>query len=196
MSSGTEKHRDDGFLLSSDYSTIRRQAPKADPVRLLAWQEAGRKNLEMTYVRSEFENGSESDEHTRSDPSDDDGYNVVIADNCQRIFVYGLKLLWNIENRDAVWSFVGGLSKAFQPPKPSPSRQYAQKKLLEEHQSHSGGEMQQDGSSKLTTTSHGAASSVDPAEITGSLSSPSHSVKSENSSSAVDNSSSGAVGNF
>lgn len=196
MSSGTEKHRDDGFLLSSDYFTIRRQAPKADPVRLLAWQEAGRKNLEMTYVRSEFENGSESDEHTRSDPSDDDGYNVVIADNCQRVFVYGLKLLWNIENRDAVWSFVGGLSKAFQLPKPSPSRQYAQKKLLEEHQSHSGGEMQQDGSSKPTTTSYGAASSVDPAEITGSLSSPSHSVKSENSSSVVDNSSSGAVGNF
>ncbi|KAM5575295.1 protein SABRE [Rosa sericea] len=189
MSSGTEKHRDDGFLLSSEYFTIRRQAPKADPVSLLAWQEAGRKNLEMTYVRSEFENGSESDEHTRSDPSDDDGYNVVIADNCQRIFVYGLKLLWNIENRDAVWSFVGGLSKAFQAPKPSPSRQYAQKKLLEEQQSHSGGEMQQDGSSKPTTTIHGAA----PAEVSGSLSSPSPSVKSEISSSAVDNSSSGVV---
>nr|GFA15829.1 hypothetical protein [Tanacetum cinerariifolium] len=45
----TERHRDDGFLLSSDYFTIRRQSPKADPVRLLAWQEAGRKNLEMTY---------------------------------------------------------------------------------------------------------------------------------------------------
>ncbi|KAK6940268.1 FMP27, GFWDK domain [Dillenia turbinata] len=130
----TEKHRDDGFLLSSDYFTIRRQAPKADPARLLAWQEAGRKNLEMTYVRSEFENGSESDEHIRSDPSDDDGYNVVIADNCQRVFVYGLKLLWTIENRDAVWSWVGGISKAFQPPKPSPSRQYAQRKLLEEKQ--------------------------------------------------------------
>ncbi|KAK6938059.1 FMP27, C-terminal [Dillenia turbinata] len=130
----TEKHRDDGFLLSSDYFTIRRQAPKADPARLLAWQEAGRKNPEMTYVRSEFENGSESDEHIRSDPSDDDGYNVVIADNCQRVFVYGLKLSWTIENRDAVWSWVGGISKAFQPPKPSPSRQYAQRKLREEKQ--------------------------------------------------------------
>ncbi|KAL6176770.1 hypothetical protein ACLB2K_053403 [Fragaria x ananassa] len=192
MSSGTEKHRDDGFLLSSEYFTIRRQAPKADPVSLLAWQEAGRKNLEMTYVRSEFENGSESDEHTRSDPSDDDGYNVVIADNCQRIFVYGLKLLWNIENRDAVWSFVGGLSKAFQAPKPSPSRQLAQKKLVEEQQSQSGGEMQQDGSSKPTTTSPTSHSAA-PAEVSGSLSSPSPSVKSETSSSAVDNSSSGVV---
>ncbi|PWA78484.1 Armadillo-like helical [Artemisia annua] len=46
----TERHRDDGFLLSSDYFTIRRQSPKADPARLLAWQEAGRKNLEMAYV--------------------------------------------------------------------------------------------------------------------------------------------------
>ncbi|WOL08896.1 protein SABRE isoform X1 [Canna indica] len=127
----TERSRDDGFLLYSDYFTIRRQAPKADPERLLAWQEAGRKNLEMTYVRSEFENGSESD-HTRSDASDDDGFNVVIADNCQRIFVYGLKLLWTIENRDAVWSWVGGISKAFEAPKPSPSRQYAQRKLIEE----------------------------------------------------------------
>ncbi|RWW48513.1 hypothetical protein BHE74_00045406 [Ensete ventricosum] len=114
--------------------------PKADPARLLAWQEAGRKNLEMTYVRSEFENGSESD-HTRSDPSDDDGFNVVIADNCQRIFVYGLKLLWTLENRDAVWSWVGGISKAFEPPKPSPSRQYAQRKLIEEQQKLDGSEV-------------------------------------------------------
>lgn len=137
----TEKHRDEGFLLSCDYFAIRRQAPKADATRLLAWQEAGRKNLEKTYVRSEFENGSESDEHARSDPSDDDGYNVVIADNCQRVFVYGLKLLWTIENRDAVWSWVGGISKAFEPRKPSPSRQYAQRKLHEENQRHSLSEM-------------------------------------------------------
>ncbi|CAN6722451.1 unnamed protein product [Malus baccata var. baccata] len=175
VSSCTGKHRDDGFLLSSDYFTIRRQAPKADPARLLAWQGAGRKNLEMTYVRSEFENGSESDEHTRSDRSDDDGYNVVLADNCQRIFVYGLKLLWTIENRDAVWSFVGGLSKAFQPPKPSPSRQYAQRKLHEENQAHTGGEMQQDGNSKPSTTSHGVtSSSIEHAETSGSLSYPAH----------------------
>ncbi|KAL9665175.1 hypothetical protein QQ045_020586 [Rhodiola kirilowii] len=127
----TERHCDNGFLLSSDYFTIRRQAPKADPSRLIAWQEAGR-NLEMTYVRSEFENGSDSDERARSEPSDDDGYNVVIADNCQRIFVYGLKLLWTIENRDAVWSWVGGISKAFEPPKPSASRQYSQRKSVEE----------------------------------------------------------------
>ncbi|CAN4092319.1 unnamed protein product [Withania somnifera] len=156
--SSMERQRDDGFLLSSDYFTIRRQAPKADPDRLLAWQEAGRRNLEMTYVRSEFENGSESDDHTRSDPSDDDGYNVVIADNCQRIFVYGLKLLWTLENRDAVWSWVGGISKAFESPKPSPSRQYAQRKLLEDSDVIDRTELPQDDNQK-SPVSHGASSS-------------------------------------
>ncbi|KAF3447266.1 hypothetical protein FNV43_RR12446 [Rhamnella rubrinervis] len=181
----TEKHRDDGFLLSSDYFTIRRQAPKADPARLLAWQEAGRRNLEMTYVRSEFENGSDSDEHTRSDPSDDDGYNVVIADNCQRIFIYGLKLLWTIGNRDAVWSWVGGLSKAFAPPKPSPSRQYTQRKLLEENHPHDGAEVQVDGISKPPTTSQDSSTPVQNTGTSGSLSSPSDSIQVENSSSVA-----------
>ncbi|KAL5844517.1 hypothetical protein ACOSQ4_010475 [Xanthoceras sorbifolium] len=181
MDSCTEKHRDDGFLLSSDYFTIRRQAPKADPARLLAWQEAGRSNLEMTYVRSEFENGSESDEHTRSDPSDDDGYNVVIPDNCQRVFVYGLKLLWTIENRDAIWSFVGGISKAFEPSKPSPSRQYAQRKLLEEKQKQGEAEILKDDISK-------SPSAVSPShhdETLGQTSSLSPSVKMENPPSAM-----------
>ena len=103
----TEKNCDDGFLLSSDYFTIRRQSPKADPARLLAWQEAGRRTIEMAYVRSEYDNGSETDDHMRSDPSDDEGYNVVVADDCQSVFVYGLKLLWTIGNRDAVWAWVG-----------------------------------------------------------------------------------------
>nr|KJB58840.1 hypothetical protein B456_009G228700 [Gossypium raimondii] len=179
----TEKHRDEGFLLSSDYFTIRRQAPKADPARLLAWQEAGRKNLEMTYVRSEFENGSESDEHARSDPSDDDGYNVVIADNCQRIFVYGLKLLWTIENRDAVWSFVGGISKAFEPQKPSPSRQYAQRKLVEEKQKLGEPEMPQEDASKSPSTNQGVPSQH--IETSGSHSSLSHAVGLECSSTAA-----------
>lgn len=131
---GDEKNRDAGFLLSCDYITIRRQAPKADIERLLAWQKAGRSNLEVTYLRSEFENGSESDEHVLSDPSDDDGYNVVLSDNCQRVFVYGLKLLWTIENRDAVFSFVSGISKVFEPAQPSPSRQHTQRKILERNQ--------------------------------------------------------------
>lgn len=182
MNGCTEKHRDDGFFLSSDYFTIRRQAPKADPTRLLAWQDAGRRNLEMTYVRSEFENGSESDEHTRSDLSDDDGYNVVIADNCQRVFVYGLKLLWTIGNRDAVWSWVGGISKALEPSKPSPSRQYARKKLLEEKQKNGGTE---NDISKSLPVSHEAISSSHQGETSGQISSPSHSVKMENSSSAT-----------
>ncbi|KAJ9560488.1 hypothetical protein OSB04_005648 [Centaurea solstitialis] len=155
----TERHRDDGFLLSSDYFTIRRQAPKADPARLLAWQEAGRRNLEMTYVRSEFENGSESDEQARSDPSEDDGYNVVIADNCRRIFVYGLKLLWTIENRNAVWSWVGELSKAFAPSKPSPSRQYAQRKLLEGTRVQNISESLQEDASKNPSIGQGGSAS-------------------------------------
>ncbi|RZC51991.1 hypothetical protein C5167_020418 [Papaver somniferum] len=183
MSAGTEKHKDDGFLLSSDYFTIRRQAPKADPAKLLSWQEAGKRNPEMTYVRSEFENGSESDEHTRSDPSDDDGFNVVIADNCQRVFVYGLKLLWTIENRDAVWSFAGGLSKAFQPPKPSPSRQYTQRKLLEENQVHDDAEKPQDEASKLSplTTQGSPHPSPQHADAVGSHPSSSHTVNIESS---------------
>ncbi|CAN4115175.1 unnamed protein product [Withania somnifera] len=132
-SGSMDRHQDDGFLLSSEYFTIRRQSPKADPGRLLAWKEAGRRNIETTCVRSEVDNGSESDEKTRSDPSDDDGYNVVIADNCQRIFVYGLKILWTLEIRDAVQSWATGLSKAFEPSKPSPAMQFAQQKLLEEN---------------------------------------------------------------
>ncbi|KAJ8762590.1 hypothetical protein K2173_008029 [Erythroxylum novogranatense] len=175
----TEKHHDDGFFLSCDYFTIRRQAPKADPASLLAWQEAGRKNLEMTYVRSEFENGSESDDHTGSDPSDDDGYNVVIADNCQRIFVYGLKLLWNIENRDAVWSFVGGLSKAFEPPKPSPSRQYAQRNLLEENQLRVEDKMNEEDNCKGPSTNQNRNPPSQQAEPLESRTSPSHSLKNE-----------------
>ncbi|KAL6012637.1 hypothetical protein ACLOJK_003126 [Asimina triloba] len=152
LGGSTEKSQDDGFLLSSDYFTIRRQAPKADPAKLLAWQEAGRKNVEMTYVRSEFENGSDSDQN-HSDPSDDDGFNVVIADNCQRVFVYGLKLLWTIKNRDAVWSWAGGISKAFSPSKPSPSRQYAQRRLLEEQQKADGHEiLQEDGTKQSVAT--------------------------------------------
>ncbi|KAL8172011.1 hypothetical protein V2J09_023815 [Rumex salicifolius] len=130
----TDRQRDDGFFLSSDYFTIRKQTPKADPARLSSWQEAGRRNLEITCVKSDIENGSESDENGRSDLSDDDGYNVVVADSCQRIFVYGLKLLWNIENRDAVWSWGSQLAKAVAPPKASPSRQYAQRIFFEENQ--------------------------------------------------------------
>lgn len=173
-----ERPRDDGFLLSSDYFTIRKQSPKADPARLLAWQEPGRKNLEWPYVRSEFENGSDSDEHTRSDPSDDDGYNVVIADNCQRVFIYGLKLLWNIENRDAVWSWVGGLSKAFAPSKPSPSRQYAQRKLLEEKQRLA--DMDKPGENALMSSSAGGGNTSSPKqENSASMPSPSHFAKPE-----------------
>ncbi|CAN6317258.1 unnamed protein product [Urochloa humidicola] len=146
MGNFQEKH-EDGFLLSADYFTIRRQTRKADPERLIGWQDTGR-SLEITYVRSEFEDDSESD-HTLSEPSDDDDdFNVVLADNCQRVFVYGLKILWTLENRDAVWSYVGGISKAFEPPKPSPSRQYAQRKMIDERNAE-GSKLMQDASSSI-----------------------------------------------
>ncbi|XP_058747798.1 protein SABRE-like isoform X1 [Vicia villosa] len=148
-----QKNHDDGFLLSCDYFTIRKQSPKADPATLLAWQEAGRRNVEKTYVQSNCEKQSETDDHMQSDPSDDDeynvvieddGYNVVIADNCRRVFVYGLKLLWNIENRNAVCFWAGGLAKAAAPAKPSPSRQYAQRKLHENNNQQDGTETRQE----------------------------------------------------
>lgn len=178
MGSFQEKH-EDGFLLSSDYFTIRRQAPKADPARLMEWQDAGR-NLEITYVRSEFENGSESDHSLSEHSDDDDGFNVVLADNCQRVFVYGLRLLWTIENRDAVWSWVGGISKAFEPPKPSPSRQYAQRKVIEERQNADSSRLAQDA----TSSTHVGSPSVQHAEALGSTS-PLHSKPNRSSDIAV-----------
>ncbi|KAJ4830314.1 hypothetical protein Tsubulata_011289 [Turnera subulata] len=180
-SSSTEKHRDDGFFLSCDYFTVRKQSPKADSVSLSAWQEAGRKNVEMTYVRSEFEHAGESDDQTRSDQSDDDGYNVVIADNCLRVFVYGLKLLWNIENRDAVWSSVGGLSKAFAPPKPSPSRQYAQRKLLGENTSSTEAVVPQNESTEAPSAPNTGSPPPEHLETSGSSSPPSQSMKIDDS---------------
>ncbi|WZZ08141.1 hypothetical protein YC2023_094062 [Brassica napus] len=155
---GDEKNRDEGFLLSCDYCTIRRQAPKADIERLSAWQEAGRKNLQVTYLRSESANRNESDEDLQSDPSDDDGYNIVLSDNCQRVFVYGLKLLWTIENRDAVFSFVSGISKGFEP---SPSRQYTHSKILE------GNQKNQDETS-IYSASSGESRTIDKVETSGS----------------------------
>ncbi|KAK4274188.1 hypothetical protein QN277_017454 [Acacia crassicarpa] len=165
-----KKNCGDGFLLSSDYFTIRKQSPKADPVSLLAWQEAGRKNVEKTNAPSGFENGAES-EHMLSDPSDDDGYNVIVADNCRRVFVYGLKLLWTIENRDAILSFVRGLSSAFRPPKPSPSRQYGRRKLLEGNKQNDEAETYQsdDGSKNSLPGSTANCSSSQDAETSGSL---------------------------
>ncbi|XP_015690856.2 protein ABERRANT POLLEN TRANSMISSION 1-like isoform X2 [Oryza brachyantha] len=141
--SSTEKIRDDGFFLYSDYFTIRKQTPKADAARLSAWQEDGRKKSDMPLVKSEFDGGDESD-HAQSG-SDEEGFNVVVADSCQRVFVYGLKILWNLENRAAIVCWVGGLTQAFQPPKPSPSRQYAQRKILEKKQSAKEAEVSNDG---------------------------------------------------
>ncbi|WVZ20165.1 hypothetical protein V8G54_007487 [Vigna mungo] len=175
-----EKNSGDGFLLSSDYFTIRRQSPKADPDRLLLWQEAGRRSVEMTHIRSGYENGSETDDHMRSDLSDDDGNNVVVADDCQSVFVYGLKLLWTIENRDAVWAWVGGLSKAFEPAKPSPSQQYAQRKLLEENKQHCDADFDQNDVSKGPPTGKISKSFFQHVSTPGPITSSPNSVKVDN----------------
>lgn len=167
--SPTEKSRDDGFFLYSDYFTIRKQTPKADAARLSAWQEDGRKKTEMPLIKSEFDGGDESD-HDQSG-SDDEGFNVVVADSCQRVFVYGLKILWNLENRAAVLSWVGGLTQAFQPPKPSPSRQYTQRKILEKKQLIKEAEMSKDGAlSSVSSTSQPS----EPQQIKSSESPPSN----------------------
>ncbi|KAG0551097.1 hypothetical protein BDA96_01G394300 [Sorghum bicolor] len=167
--SPTEKSRDDGFFLYSDYFTIRKQTPKADAARLSAWQEDGRKKTEMPLIKSEFDGGDESD-HDQSG-SDDEGFNVVVADSCQRVFVYGLKILWNLENRAAILSWVGGLTQAFQPPKPSPSRQYTQKKILEKKQLIKEAEMSKDGAlSSVSSTSQPS----EPQQIKSSESPPSN----------------------
>lgn len=92
--------------------------------------------------------------------------------------------MWTIENRDAVWSWVGGISKAFEPQKPSPSRQYAQRKLHEDNQVVDGPEMAQEDMSKPPSINQGASSPSKHAEFSGSLLSPPHTAKLENSSSS------------
>nr|CAB3500797.1 unnamed protein product [Digitaria exilis] len=164
----TEKSRDDGFFLHSDYFTIRKQTPKADAARLSAWQEDGRKKSEMPLIKSEFDGGDESD-HDQSG-SDDEGFNVVVADSCQRVFVHGLKILWNLENRAAILSWVGGLTQAFQPPKPSPSRQYTQRKILEKKQLIKEAEMPKDGALNSVSS---ASQPSEPQQIKSSESPPS-----------------------
>ncbi|KAF3556389.1 hypothetical protein F2Q69_00016449 [Brassica cretica] len=79
-SDGPEKHPDEGFLFSSDYFTIRRQAPKADPERMMVWKEEGKMYREKVDAKPTNEKDSESDqENSHSDPSDDDGFNVACA---------------------------------------------------------------------------------------------------------------------
>lgn len=81
---------------------------------------------------------------------------MVIADSCQRVFVYGMKLLWNIENRNAVCFWVAALSKAAAPAKPSPSRQYAQRKLHEDNKKDDAAETNQDDDACQTHQDDGA----------------------------------------
>ncbi|EFJ28828.1 hypothetical protein SELMODRAFT_146641 [Selaginella moellendorffii] len=131
-SAHSDKLKEDGFLLSTDCFTLRRQSPKADTARLSPWRENVQVRGSGHYRLSDSEN--DPPDATSSDPSDDDGLNAVLADNCLRVSLYSLKLFWTVCNRDAVWAWVGDISKAFEAPKPSPSRQYAQRKLVEEKQ--------------------------------------------------------------
>ncbi|GJN07871.1 hypothetical protein PR202_ga25741 [Eleusine coracana subsp. coracana] len=123
----------------------------------------------MPVIKSEFDGGDESD-HEQSG-SDEEGFNVVVADSCQRVFVYGLKILWNLENRAAVLSWVGGLTQAFQPPKPSPSRQYTQRKILEKKQLIKEAEVSKDGA---LNSSPSASQSSESQQIKSSESPPSN----------------------
>ncbi|KAK7372939.1 hypothetical protein VNO80_06330 [Phaseolus coccineus] len=161
----TQKNPDDGFLLSGDYFTIRKQSPKADPDTLIAWHETGKIHSDKTYVRPQRENRVETDDHEQSDPSDEEGYNVIIADSCQRVFVYGLKLLWNIENRNAVCFWAASLSKACAPAKPSPSRQYKQRKLREEKTKQDVAQTDQDGAAETTQDDGAEVPPDDGAEV-------------------------------
>ncbi|KAJ7565154.1 hypothetical protein O6H91_02G050400 [Diphasiastrum complanatum] len=145
--------KEHGFLFKTDCFTVRKQAPKADPTRLSPWRENVRVQARPK-TTTVLESGSDSgSEPVLSDPSDDESFdesfNVVLADNCLRVSLYGLKLFWTIPNRDAVWAWVGDISRAFESPKPSPSRQYVQRKMMEEKQKAAEKEVQQSDLSNL-----------------------------------------------
>nr|GEZ84605.1 protein SABRE [Tanacetum cinerariifolium] len=93
----TERHRDDGFLLSSDYFTIRRQSPKADPVRLLAWQEAGSDPSLTSSSKAESQSFSAIDKHGFDD-SDEEG--------TRRFMVNVIEPQFNLHSDDANGRFL------------------------------------------------------------------------------------------
>lgn len=154
------KSTESGFFFTTDYFSLRKQAPKADLSRLSSWQEEARRPLRASIAV--FPQGSGSDP-TRSDPSDDDGFDIVLPDNCLRVSLYGLKLLWAISNRDAVWAWVENIYRAFESPKPSPSRQYAQRKIIEEQNKLAELESRlNEGSSSGSSTQHKKGPSASP----------------------------------
>ncbi|KAH7290740.1 hypothetical protein KP509_30G061600 [Ceratopteris richardii] len=126
----TQCWTENGFFFTTDYFSLRKQAPKADLSRLSLWQEEAHRPSNTKAMECNNVSGSDP---AQSDPSDDDGFNTVMPDNCLHVSLYGLKLLWAIYTRDAVWAWVQNLNAAFETPKPSPSRQYAQRKIMEEH---------------------------------------------------------------
>jgi hypothetical protein len=119
-----------GFFLTTEWLTIRKQAPKADPARLSFWQEGSRTHLSIGTSFHHVEKVNDSG----ASSGIDDGFSVMLADNCLRVSLYGLKLLWTIENRNAVWAWVGDITHAFETPMPSPARQFAQRKMVDTQQ--------------------------------------------------------------
>ena len=113
------------FFFTTEYFSLLKQAPKADTSRLSSWREAACRSSSRGTV--EFPQDTGNDPNI-SDASDGDDF-IVLSDNCLRVSLHSLRLLWTISNRDAVWAWVENIHKAFESPKPSPSRQYARKIL-------------------------------------------------------------------
>eukprot|EP00850_Spirogloea_muscicola_P021121 SM000237S08138 [mRNA] locus=s237:43058:57701:- [translate_table: standard] len=141
------------FLATADDITVKKQAISADQQRLLAlWGLGPKASEEWTGKGQVIEQQTPYDiGHHRaasldtsdkvvdndgflSDASDDDGLTLHLADNCWRIHLVGLKILWTVSNRNALWNWVGDISKAFSRKKPSPSQQYIARKKREEQQ--------------------------------------------------------------
>ncbi|TYH18607.1 hypothetical protein ES288_A05G286000v1 [Gossypium darwinii] len=190
---GVDLHLLKGFLDKEDCTSVTKvvqTSQSASMEQVPTEKKAGKKHHGVTYVRSKSEKARECDEHEQSDPSDDDGYCVLIADNCQRIFLYSLKILMNVENRDAVRSFGAALGKALVPRKPCASRKYRQRKLLEEkqrlaEQKLAEPEMPQEDALKSPSTNNAVPSPSQNTETLGSGSSLPQAAGMENSSTAA-----------
>eukprot|EP00850_Spirogloea_muscicola_P019602 SM000195S05249 [mRNA] locus=s195:34121:49736:+ [translate_table: standard] len=144
----------DGFFLATaDDITIKKQAISADQQRLLAlwgigpkpsekWTGKGQVSKEQTPSILGHQRAASLDTSDEvvdndgflSDASDDDGLTLHLADNCWRTHLVGLKIIWTVPNRNALWIWLGDISKAFSRKKPSPSRQYTARKKREEQQ--------------------------------------------------------------
>ncbi|CAI5946250.1 unnamed protein product [Closterium sp. NIES-64] len=79
----------------------------------------------------EEEEGGEGEDEGEAEQDLADILALLVADDCWRILVPGLRLLLTIRNRDALWAWMAEFQRGFASDKPSPSRQLAQRKRLE-----------------------------------------------------------------